>query len=165
MYVCFCLPNYQMTLQPLNGRLMAWWRLRVSNKPDDPAVWGPRGCLCLAERVCSLPEQSQEQRYGCVSRRAGSRSVQECHLGSRVGNRPSMWHLTSCVEAHGFCVLMPKPCGKLNPALTTASCSRDLLWDVHSRDGLLPAAGAPGPCRNIQTTAVKKGELLMPTVI
>ncbi|XP_072778036.1 rho guanine nucleotide exchange factor 28 isoform X6 [Taeniopygia guttata] len=29
------------------------------------------------ERVCSLPEQSQEQRYGCVSRRAGSRIQEE----------------------------------------------------------------------------------------
>lgn len=50
-------------------------------------IWVSRGCLCLAERAHSLPEQCQEQRYGCVSQRARSRSVQECHLGSCVGKR------------------------------------------------------------------------------
>lgn len=117
MYVCFCLPDFQMTL---NGSLMAWWRLWVWNEPNDLAVWVPCGCLCLAERAYSLPEQCREQRYGCVSRRAGSRSVPECHLGSLwARDLLSTWALSSGVEAPGFCELMPKPCAKLNPALTT----------------------------------------------
>lgn len=101
--------------------------------------------------------------------RAGSRSVQECHLGSPVGKGPSTRAWSSSVEPHDFCELMPKPCAKLNPVPITHILQQGNIGlsapSLRVGTGSCLLLGLLSTAGMSKTTAVKAGELLIPTVI
>lgn len=154
MYACFCPPDSQMTLQT-RGLVSLW--LGEGGELQTKLVTLQSECPVA---VCVLQSEAAACPSSAGSKgteRAGSRSVQECHLGSPVGKRPSTRACSSCLGAPGFCGIVPKSCAKLNPALTTHILQQGFTAGC--------APGAPVHSRNVHTTAVKTGKLLIPTVM